>query len=131
MNIGFMAHDAKKNLMGNFCVAYQGILSKHELYATGDTGRLIENMTNLKVHKYLPGNLGGVQQMGSQIEYNEIDVVIILRDPYSKMLYEPDFSMIGRLCDTFNIPIATNLATAELLILALDRGDLNWREMYK
>lgn len=131
MNIGLTAHDAKKNLMENFCVAYQGILSKHNLFATGDTGRMIEEVTNLKIHKYLSGQLGGAQQLASQIEYNEIDMVILLRDPYLKRTSEPDYTNIGKLCDTFNIPFATNLATAELLILALDRGDMNWREMYK
>ena len=131
MNIGLTAHDAKKMLMENFCVAYQGILSKHNLFATGDTGRLIENTTGLRVHKYLSGHLGGAQQLGIQIEHNEIDMVISLRDPYNTKLNQPDYVIIGKLCDTYNIPIATNLATAELLVLALDRGDLNWREMYR
>lgn len=135
MNIGLTSHDAKKMLMENFCIAYKGILSKHELFATGDTGRLIEDATGLKVHKYLSGHLGGAQQFGSQIEHNEIDLVISLRDPYknpySSNMNESDIDIIGKLCDTYNIPIATNLATAELLILGLDRGDLNWREMYK
>ena len=128
MHIGLTAHDAKKNLMENFCIAYQGILSKHELYATGDTGRLIEANTTLKVHKYLSGQLGGAQQLASEIEYNQIDLMILMRDPYQKKNSEPDYTNISRLCDTFNIPIATNLATAELLVLALDRGDLDWRQ---
>ena len=131
MNIGLTAHDAKKMLMENFCIAYQGILSKHEIYATGDTGRIIEEVTSLKIHKYLSGNLGGVQQLGAQIEHNKIDLVISLRDPYTKINAEPDYDIIGKLCDRYGIPIATNLATAELLILALDRGDLSWREMYR
>lgn len=130
MKIGLTAHDAKKMLMENFCIAYQGILSKHELFSTGDTGRMIEGATALKIEKHLPGNLGGIQQLGAQIEYNELDVVIALRDPHNKVI-DANMDMIGRLCDTFNIPIATNLATAELLVLALDRGDLNWREMYR
>lgn len=131
MNIGLTAHDSKKMLMENFCVAYQGILSKHEIHATGDTGRLIESVTNIKVQKYLPGHLGGAQQLGSQIEYNEMDMVIALRDPYNKKKGDPDFEMITKLCDIYNIPVATNLAAAELLIMGLDRGDLNWREMYR
>lgn len=131
MNIGLSAHDAKKMLMENFCIAYQGILQKHNLFATGDTGRIIEEVTSLKVHKYLSGHLGGVQQLGSQIEYNEIDLVIFLRDPYYKSSSAGNSRIITQLCDSFGIPIATNLATAELLILALDRGDLNWREMYR
>ena len=108
MNVGLIAHDSKKKLMQNFCIAYKGILSKHNLYATGTTGKLIEEVTNLNIHKFLPGHLGGEQQMGAQIENKAV-----------------------RLCDIHNVPLATNLATAELLIKALDRGDLEWREMYK
>ena len=79
MNIAMIAHDAKKKLMQNFCIAYRGILSKHTLYATGTTGRLIEEVTNLTIHKYLAGHLGGTQQLGTQIEHNQIDMVIFLR----------------------------------------------------
>ena len=118
MNIGLIAHDSKKTLMQNFCIAYRGILSKHELYATGTTGRLIEEVTNLSIHKYLAGPLGGKQQLGAQIAQ------------YAKP-HEPDVNDVIRLCDMHNIPMATNLATAEIIILALDRGDLDWREMYK
>lgn len=130
MNIGLVAHDTKKMLMQNFCIAYRGILSKNELYSTGTTGRLIEEVTNLSIHKFLAGRLGGDQQLGAQIEHNNIDLVIFLRDPYSRS-NEPDANTIVTLCDIHNIPIATNLATAELLIKALDRGDLEWREFYK
>ena len=131
MNIGLIAHDAKKKLMQNFCIAYRGILNKHTLYATGTTGRLIEEVANLNVHKYLAGALGGAQQMCAQIENNELDLIIFLREPVSPRSHEPDVNNVVRLCDTHNIPLATNLATAELLIRALDRGDLDWREMYK
>lgn len=131
MNIGLVAHDSKKKLMQNFCIAYRSILSKNELYATGTTGRLIEEVANLQVHKYLAGHLGGSQQLGAQIEHNEIDLVIFLRDPLKPKSHEPDVNSIVRVCDEQNIPLATNLATAELLIRALDRGDLDWREMYK
>ena len=131
MNIGLIAHDSKKKLMQNFCIASRGILNKHELYATGTTGRLIEEVTNLTVHKYLSGHLGGEQQLGSQIETNEIDMVIFLRDPLTKHPHEPDITNIFKLCDIHNIPLATNLATAELLIKALDRGDLDWREIVR
>ncbi len=131
MNIGLLAHDAKKILMQNFCIAYRGILCKNVLYATGTTGRLIEEATNLPVHKYLSGHLGGEQQIGSQIEHNEIDMVIFLRDPLNPKSHEPDINNIANLCDTHNIPLATNLATAELLIKALDRGDLDWRDLFK
>ena len=131
MNIGLIAHDSKKELMQNFCIAYKGILSKHELYATGTTGQLIEDVTNLNIHKFLAGHLGGRQQLGAHIEHNEIDLMIFLRDPINPKSHEPDVESIARLCDIYNIPIATNLATAELLIKSLERGDLEWREMYK
>ena len=131
MNIGLIAHDAKKKLMQNFCIAYRGILSKNELYATGTTGRLIEEVANLNVHKYLAGHLGGGQQLAAQIEHNEIDLVIFLRDALSAKSHEPDVNNVVRLCDMHNIPRSTNQATAELLIKALDRGDLEWREMYR
>ena len=131
MNIGLIAHDSKKKLMQNFCIAYRGILCKNDLYATGTTGRLIEEVTNLSVHKYLAGHLGGAQQLDAQIEQNELDLVIFLREPLSPKSHEPDVDSTVRLCDTYNIPLATNLATAELLIKSLDRGDLEWREMYR
>ena len=78
MRVGLIAHDAKKKLMQNFCIAYRGILSKNELYATGTTGRLIEEVTNLTIHKHLAGHLGGEQQLGAQIEHNQIDLCIML-----------------------------------------------------
>ncbi len=131
MNIGLIAHDSKKKLMQNFCIAYRGILSKHELYATATTGRLVEEVTNLTVHKYLAGHLGGVEQLGSQIETNDMDLIIFLRDPLSPHSHEPDIVNIMKLCDMHNIPFATNLATAEMLIKSLERGDLEWREMIR
>ena len=131
MNVAFIAHDAKKKLMQNLCIAYRSILARHELYATGTTGRLIEEVTNLNVHKYLAGHLGGEQQLASQIEHNQIDMVFFLRDPLSPKVHEPDVNNVIHLCDIYNIPFATNLATAELLIKALDRGDLEWREVLK
>ena len=112
MNIGLIAHDSKKTLMQNFCIAYRGILSKHNLYATGTTGRLIEEVTNLNAQ-------------------NDIDALIFLREPNDPKPHEPDVNDVIRLCDMYNIPMATNLATAELIILAIDRGDLDWREMYR
>ena len=129
MTIGLIAHDAKKKLMQNFCIAYRGILSKHTLYATGTTGRLIEEVANLNIHKYLAGHLGGTQQMAAQIEHTQL--VIFLRDPLTPKTHEPDVNDVVRLCDTYNIPLATNLATAELLIKALDRGDMEWREVVR
>ena len=131
MRIALIAHDAKKKLMQNFCIAYRGILSRHKLYATSTTGRLIEEVTNLNIHKHLAGHLGGMQQIGAQIEQNEIDLLIFLRDPLNPKRHEPDVNDVVKLCDMHNIPMATNLATAELLIKSLDRGDLECREMYK
>ena len=131
MNIGMIAHDTKKKLMQNFCIAYRGILCKNEIYATGTTGRLIEEATNLNVHKYLAGHLGGEQQLGAQIEHNQIDLVIFLRDPLTPKSHEPVVNNVVRLCDVHNIPLATNVATAELLVKALDRGDLDWREVVR
>jgi methylglyoxal synthase len=131
MNIGLIAHDGKKKLMQNLCIAYRGILNRHELFATATTGRLIEEVTNLSVHKYLAGTLGGEQQLGSQIEHNLLDMVIFLRDPLNQGNHDPDLFNVMRLCDMHNIPLATNLATAELLIKALEHGDLEWREMYR
>lgn len=131
MNIGLIAHDSKKALMQNLCIAYKGILCKHDLFATETTGRLVEEVTNLSIHKFLAGHLGGMQQLGSQIAQNGIDALIFLRDPMEPKPHEPNVNDVVRLCDVYNIPMATNLATAELLVLALDRGDLDWREMYK
>ncbi|MDD3395577.1 MAG: methylglyoxal synthase, partial [Anaerotignum sp.] len=126
MNIGLIAHDNKKKLMENLCIAYRHILCKHDIYATGTTGRLVEDAANLNVHKYLSSRLGGQQQMGAQIVNNDIDVMIFLRDPGSPQDYEAEINSIFRLCDMHNIPVATNLATAEVLLMALDRGDLDW-----
>ena len=129
MKGGLLAHDSKKKLMQNFCIAYRGILTRHELYATGTTGTLIEEVTNLKIHKFLPGETGGVRQLTSQIEQGNLDMIIFLRDPSPEYDGEPDLSSVIRLCDMYNIPIATNLATAELLIHALERGELEWRNV--
>ena len=129
MNVGLIAPDSKKQLMQNFCIAYRGILSKHELYATGTTGLLIEEVTNLRIHKFLPGETGGARQLASQIEQGNLDMVIFLRDPLHVKAEEPEVNSIVRLCDSYNIPIGTNLATAELLIKALERGDLEWRNI--
>ena len=128
MNIALLAHDHKKKLMENLCVAYRHILLKHNLFATGTTGQLVEDAINMPVRKYLAGHLGGEQQLGAQIAHNDIDLVIFLRDPLSQKPYEPDIHSVLRLCDVHNIPLASNLATAEALLQALDRGDLDWRK---
>ena len=131
MNIALIAHDNKKKLMENLCIAYRHILCKNNLFATETTGRLVEAASGLTVHKYLAGPLGGEQQLGAQVANNDVDLVIFLRDPVGQKSYEPDINSIIRLCDLHNIPVATNLATAEVLLLALDRGDLDWRNVIK
>lgn len=131
MNIAFIAHDAKKKLMQNLCIAYRGILTKHGLYATGTTGRLIEEVTALNIHKALAGPIGGEEQLGAMIEQNQIDLVIFFRDPFGARSNEPDVNKVIRLCDMHNVPLATNIASAELLLKSLERGDLEWREMYR
>ena len=131
MRIALIAHDDKKKLMQNFCIAYRAILGKNELLATGTTGRLIEEVTNLNIRKYLTGHLGGEQQLAAAIEQNEVDLLIFLRDPFTNKKHEVDVAHLVRLCDMHNIPVATNLASAELLLKSLDRGDFEWREMYK
>ena len=127
MNIGLIAHNSKRTLLEDFCIAYKRILSKHELYATGTTGRRVEEVTNLKVHKFLPGSIGGDRQFMEMIERNSMDMVLFFYNPAMIDPKEPDLYEISRRCDQYNIPMATNIATAESLILGLDRGDLDWR----
>ena len=116
MKIGFIAHDAKKALMQNFCIAYRGILARHSLYATGTTGRMIEEACGLNVYKYLAGHVGGVQQMITQIEQNDLDLLIFLCDPLTTKKHEPNIKHMMFVCDMHTIPLATNLATAEMLV---------------
>ncbi len=129
MNIAIMAHDKKKELIVQFCIAYKGILAQHSLYATATTGKLIIENTKMKVYTFLPGAQGGDQQIAARISYNEIDLVLFFRDPLTPESYDTDTASIIRLCDVHNIPIATNLATAEVLIHFLERGDLDWRDI--
>lgn len=130
MNIAFIAHANKKILMENLCIAYRHILNKHSLFATEITGLLIEEVTGLKVYKYLAENLGGEEQLASQITNNFIDLVIFLKNPDEYELTNTSNSILSS-CDLHNIPLATNIATAEPLLLALDRGDLDWRNILK
>ena len=131
MNIGIIAHNSKKSLIEDFCIAYKGILAKHEIYATGTTGRRIEEVTNLHVHKYLAGSVGGDKQFTAMIERNAMDLVILFHNPNMTNAMEPNVYEIASCCDRYNIPVATNIATAESLILGLERGDLEWREQIK
>ncbi len=128
MNIAIIAHDSKKELMVQFCTAYCGILSSHNICATATTGKLVSEATGLTIQRFLSGVQGGDQQIGARIAYNEIDLVLMFRDPLSTQPHESELSLM-RLCDMHNIPIATNSATAEVLILGLARGDMDWRNI--
>lgn len=129
MNIALIAHDKKKELLVQFCIAYCGVFSKHNLCATGTTGKLVSEATGLKINRYLSGFQGGDQQIAARISCNEIDLLLFFRDPISAKPYEPNDVNLLRLCDVHNIPVATNIATAEALIHALERGDLDWRNI--
>ena len=129
MNIALIAHDMKKELMVQFCIAYKPILKNHNLFATGTTGGLVSDATGLSVHRFQSGPQGGGQQIGARIAYNEIDLVLFFRDPLTAQPHEPDVNALFRLCDVHNIPLATNVATAEVLIKGLERGDLDFRNI--
>ena len=129
MEIALIADDKKKELMVEFCIAYCGILSKHHLCATGKTAKYISEATGLKIENLLAGSLGGMEQVVSRICYNEIDVLLYFRDTRPSAAYDETGNELQRICDMYNIPVATNIATAEVLIMALDRGDLDWREV--
>lgn len=131
MNIALIAHDEMKNTMVGFCIGYESILYNYGLYATGTTGKRIEDETKLKIKRLASGPLGGDQQIGSLIVSQDIDLVIFLRDPMTAQAHEPDIQALIRLCDVYHVPIATNLASAEIFIKALDRGELSWREVRK
>ena len=115
--------------MVQFCIAYCGILSRHKLLATGTTGKLVSEATGLTIQRFLSGAQGGDQQIASLIACNEIDLLIVFRDPLTPKPHEPDEAGLLRLCDVHSIPAATNIATAEALIHSLGRGDLDWREL--
>lgn len=129
MNIALIAHDSKKELMVQFCIAYCGILSRHNLCATGTTGKMVEQATGLSIQRYLSGSQGGAQQISARISCNEIDLLLFFRDPLTPKAHEPNERDLLRLCDVHNIPVGTNIATAEALIHALERGDLDWRQI--
>ena len=131
MNIALIAHDAKKELMTQFCIAYCGILSRHNIYATGTTGKMVAEATGLDITRFLSGRQGGDEQIASRIACNEIDVLLIFRDPLTAKPHEPNEATLLRLCDVHNIPLATNIATAECLVMGLQRGDLDWRELVR
>ena len=129
MNIALIAHDTKKELMIQFCIAYCGILSRHNLCATGTTGKLVSEATGLSILKFLSGSQGGGQQIAARVACNEIDLLLFFRDPLTPKPSEDAYQDLLRLCDVHNIPVATNIATAEVLIHGLERGDLDWRNI--
>ena len=126
MNIALIASDNRKELMVQLCIAYAGILSKHTLCATDGTGKEIMESTGLPIHLFFSGTFGGVEQLGARISYNEIDMVLYFTDATDNADY---ISYIRKVCDQNNVPFASNIATAEMLILGLDRGDLDWRDI--
>lgn len=128
MRIALIAHDKKKQEMIQFAIAYKHVLSNHTLYATGTTGRLVTKETNLSIHCFNSGPLGGDQQIGSMIANDKMDIIFFFRDPLTAQPHEPDVSALMRLCDVHYIPLATNLASAEIFIHGLIRCDLNWRK---
>ena len=129
MNIALMAHDNKKELMAQFCTAYAGILSQHTLCATGVTGATVAEASGLQIHRFFSYAHGGSQQIGARISYNEFDLVLFFNDPSNERM-AGEITYISRLCDQNNIPFASNIGTAEMLVLGLARGDLDWRSMY-
>ncbi|MBQ4131066.1 MAG: methylglyoxal synthase [Clostridia bacterium] len=131
MNIAIIAHDAKKELMVQFCIAYCGVLSRHSLFSTGTTGKLVSEATGLDIVKFLSGRQGGFQQIASRISCDEVDLVLLFRDTMTVKTNEPDEQVLLNLCDVHNIPVATNIATAEVLIHGLERGDLAWRDIVR
>ena len=129
MNIALIAHDAKKELMVQFCIAYCGVLSRQDLCGTGTTGKLVSEATGLDIKRFLSGAQGGDQQIAARIACNEVDLLLFFRDPLTAKSDEPNDMNLLRLCDMHNIPVATNIATAEVLIHGLERGDLDWRNI--
>lgn len=131
MNIALIAHDKKKDDLVNLAIAYREVLAEHSLYATGTTGQRIIDATDLKVHRFKSGPLGGDQQIGAYISDNKIDLVCFIRDPLTPQAHEPDISALLRLSDVYEIPLATNVSTAEALLRSLDAGFLDWRKVAK
>jgi methylglyoxal synthase len=131
VKIALIAHDRKKEEIVQLAMAYESILREHELYATGTTGLRIMEATSLQVTRFLSGPLGGDQQIGAMIARNEMDLIIFLRDPLTAQPHEPDIIALLRLCDVHKIPFATNMGTAEVLLKALERGELRWREVVR
>jgi methylglyoxal synthase len=131
MNIAIIANDKKKELITEFCIAYCGVLSNHRICATATTGKYISEATGLTIERLLAGTHGGGEQIASKIAYDEVDLLILLRDTNNDAEYAEDEVNLVKLCDKYSVPVATNIATAEALVLALARGDLDWRANLK
>ncbi|MBU9714618.1 methylglyoxal synthase [Evansella tamaricis] len=131
MNIAFIAHDQKKDDIVQFVTAYEEVLKSHTLFSTGTTGTRIMENTSLQIHRFQSGPLGGDQQIGARIADNDMDCVIFFKDPLTAQPHEPDITALIRLCDVYSIPLATNMATAEILLRGLERGDFQWRDVVK
>lgn len=127
LDVALIAHDNKKEDIVNLAIAYQSILQRANLYATGTTGLRIMEATDLKVHRFQSGPYGGDQQIGARIANNEMNFVIFLRDPLTAQPHDPDINALLRLCDVHNVPVATNMATAEALIRAMDHGLIDFQ----
>ena len=127
MRIALIAHDSRKELMAQFCTAYVRILSENELVATGVTGKIVRDATGLPVRCLYPGGRGGSEQIAAMIGCGEVDMLLFFRDPIAAKPSEPNEMNLLRICDVHNIPVATNIATAEVLIHGLEHGDLDWR----
>ena len=130
MEIALIAAETKKELMVQFCIAYCGVLAKHNICATKMTGKMVSEATGLDIEQLLPGNQGGIQQIASRVAYNEIDVLLYFSDGSDNPEETMTDADLMRECDRSNVPTATNIATAEAIITALDRGDLDWREFW-
>lgn len=122
MRIALIAHDKKKAEMIDLALRFREVLSKNELFATGTTGTLVMGETGLKITRMKSGPLGGDQQIGSMIADSKLDLVIFLRDPLTSQPHEPDVSALLRLCDVVNIPLATNMASAEIMLSNLENN---------
>lgn len=127
VKISLIAHDKKKDDLIQFVTAYRAILAEHSLYATGTTGQRVIDETGLSVTRFRSGPVGGDQQIGAMIANNDMDMVIFFRDPLTAQPHEPDVTALIRLCDVYQVPLATNMGTAEVLLKGLQEGFIDWR----
>lgn len=128
MKIALIAHDNRKPKMIKFVKKHIDILKKHELCGTGTTGLKIAEATGLKVERFLSGPIGGDQQIGAQVASEKIDIVIFLRDPLTAQPHEPDVLALLRVCDVHQVPLATNVTTAELLLAGMAHKE-DWKKI--